>query len=95
MKGRKFKKNYPLHNITTKILGLETKVVSLTDQSWRKRANLVPFSCVQNIVKISHQLNCDFGYSYQWGAHPLYQALAVWHWVSGTGIIHSFTMGGT
>ncbi len=27
---------------------------------------------------------------HQWGAHPLYQAFAVWHWVSGTGIIHSF-----
>ncbi len=94
MKGRKFKKNYPLHNITTKLLGLETKLVILTDRAWRKRANLVPFSCVHNIVKIAHQLNCDFGYSYEWGAHPLYLALAVWHWVSGTGIIHSFTMGG-
>ncbi len=66
----------------------------VTDQAWRKRANLVPFSCVHNIVTIEHQLNCGFGYSYQWGAHPLYQAFAVWHWVSGTGIIHSFTMGG-
>ncbi len=79
MNGRKFKKNYLLHNITTKILGLETKLVCVTDQAWRKRANLVPFSCVQNIVKIVHQLNCDFGYSYQRGAHPLYQAFAVWH----------------
>jgi hypothetical protein len=25
---------------------------------------------------------CDFGYSYQSGADPLYQALAVWHWHS-------------
>ncbi len=74
-KGRKFKKNYPLHNISTKI-------VCVRDQAWRKRANLVPFSCVHNLVKMVHQLSCDFGYSYQWGADPLYQAMAVWHWHS-------------
>jgi hypothetical protein len=68
-KGRKFKKNYPLHNISTKI-------VCVRDQAWRKRANLVPFSCVHNLLKIVHQLSCDFGYSYQWEADPLYQALA-------------------
>ncbi len=76
------KKIYPLHNISTKIVGLETKIVCVRDQGWRKRANLVPFSCVHNLVKIVHQLSCDFGYSYQWEADPLYQALAVWHWHS-------------
>ncbi len=84
VKGRKFKKNYPLPNISSKIVGSETKIVCVSDQAWRKRANLVPFSCVraQPCEDCAPIELCDFGYSYQSGADPPYQALAVWHWHS-------------